>query len=335
MPSAALAGRRRCAFTLIELLVVIAVIAVLIGLLLPAVQKVREAANRAKCQNHLKQLGLALHNYHSAEGTFPASGVLTRSGVAAGCGPGYGGPATSGILHMAAYIEQDALVRTYDFTKGQEYPRPPANNTAAQVNVPILRCPSDPNDEVQITGACFAEPVPYAAPFPLKLGGTNYVFSSGPGNSWNYLNEVASGSFSADMGGAFGPNTRRSVKDISDGTSGTLAMGEVLWVDHYNNPAAGNGLGGKPAWAVGFATQMGFQTGGGINANWPCKGPATTGATAQCGSPRGAALQSRHPGGANVIFCDGSVRYLSQNVAQSALDVIATRAGGETPEPLD
>src|SRR5687767_2241785 len=141
---------RRRAFTLIELLVVIAIIAVLIGLLLPAVQKVREAAARLKCQNHLKQLGLALHNYHDANGQFPF-----------GKGPSFTGAPVyarwSVHSQLLPYIEQNALYQSIDFTRPPETPgmegvinfmpawQNPgrANAAACRTLVPTFICPSD------------------------------------------------------------------------------------------------------------------------------------------------------------------------------------------------
>jgi len=323
-------------FTLIELLVVIAIIAILIGLLLPAVQKVREAAARMKCSNNLKQIALACHSFHDANGALPAAGNFGPP-ARPGCGAGYNsGPSTSGLFFLLPYIEQDNLYKLYDQVEGQQYqgttarPRAGQNDLVGQTAVSTFLCASDPNTKVQIIGGCLISPLlPWASPFPLDTGGTNYVFCGGPGNSWAFHAELSARNYTGDRGGPFGPNSKHTLVGITDGTSNTFMLGEVLWVDHANNANVGNGQGGKPAWVVGYATNITFQTGSGINARWPCKGPTITIATSACGSPRAAALQSMHTGGCNVVMCDGSVRFLSQNIAQNALDAAATRAGGE------
>ena len=135
---------RRAAFTLIELLVVIAIIGVLIGLLLPAVQKVREAANKAKCQNNMKQLGIALHMFESTNNYFPPAGV---NSAAAGVVPGIpagSNPYSGFIPFLLPYIEQDAIARGYNFKLPWW---DPSNRASAVAQIPILHCPSVPNSE--------------------------------------------------------------------------------------------------------------------------------------------------------------------------------------------
>jgi prepilin-type N-terminal cleavage/methylation domain-containing protein/prepilin-type processing-associated H-X9-DG protein len=327
--------RRSHGFTLIELLVVIAIIAILIGLLLPAVQKVREASNRTRCANNLKQLALAAHGYHDAQQQFPPSCVNNTTSNLFGC-VAISMPAISGLYYLLPYIEQANLYNKFDYVNGTQNANQVAfpyytgvnlaNGQAGATDVPIFLCPSDNNSLIQITGACLVYSINWQT---MSTGGTNYVFASGTASSFVYYPPAT---FNPDWGGVFQENGKLSIKDVTDGTSNTLAFGEVLWVDHENNAGTGNGNGGKPAWSAGVPTMLGFSTAGGINANWPCQGPNTTGnANVTCGLSRPAALQSKHTGGVNVALVDGSIRFLSQSISQSTLDGLATRAGNEPP----
>jgi prepilin-type N-terminal cleavage/methylation domain-containing protein/prepilin-type processing-associated H-X9-DG protein len=323
-------SQRRTAFTLIELLVVIAIIAVLIGLLVPAVQKVRAAAARTQCSNNLKQLGLALHSYHGVFQKFPPASVTKGPDPFNICN--YGTPNISGLFYLLPYIEQDALFKQFNYTTGvQHYPwtvatggtaATQANAAASRTDVSIFLCPSDPGASVQWSRNCGHS--------TETSGGTNYVFCSGPGSGVYWVANLLSTptNYNLDLGGIFQNNGANAIRNVIDGTSNTLAMAETLKVVDYDDAAVSN-KGGKPAWASGFLTQITFTTGGGINPAFPCKGPNTTSNNANCGYPRPAALQSQHDNGVNALLADGSVRFISSGVTQATLDALATRAGND------
>ena len=193
---------RRRAFTLIELLVVIAIIAVLIGLLLPAVQRVREAANRLKCANNLKQLGLALHNYHDRLDSFPP-GYSSRGAAPDGTdlGPGWGWAA-----YLLADIEQDHLRRQLDFNTGL---RDAVYATQRVVKLSVFRCPSDQQVETfTVTGTDGRQTDVAHANYVAVFGSNEMEEDPGQGN------------------GMFFRNSRLRMTDVHDGTSNTLMVGE-------------------------------------------------------------------------------------------------------------
>jgi prepilin-type N-terminal cleavage/methylation domain-containing protein len=212
-------SQRRSAFTLIELLVVIAIIAILIGLLLPAVQKVREAAARMKCANNLKQLGLALHSYHDAIGRFPASGVLTLAKPV----PSTNAPANhhTWLTFLLPYVEQDNLYKQTNINAvawGQ---------AIVGTDVSLLRCPSDPgygkSDET------------------WGIAVTNYAGSEG--YHWWPTAVFNPGTGTGDYSGLFACTRTFKFADVTDGTSNVVAIAETTSYGFKNGPFNKNGGG--------------------------------------------------------------------------------------------
>jgi prepilin-type N-terminal cleavage/methylation domain-containing protein/prepilin-type processing-associated H-X9-DG protein len=309
-----LAPRPRSAFTLIELLVVIAIIAILVGLLLPAVQKVREAAARVKCQNNLKQIGLALHNYESAAGTWPAQSTDAPRG--------------SWITQVLPYIEQGTVFRLYDPAKNWD---DPANADAVTTRIGVLLCPSAARDREGFEYTRFTTATPrfflYGAP-------TDYTNVGGVGTA------LAS-SLSpppADRTGVFGDRPVK-LSEVIDGLSNTILVTECanrpqLWqrrrrVDSLPPPAPWSSSSDKPYVTGGvWASHLkGFLIDG--------AGPEgkTNGGPCPMNCSNDNEVYSFHPGGANALFADGSVRFLQVSMSTATLAALVTRAGGEVASP--
>jgi prepilin-type N-terminal cleavage/methylation domain-containing protein/prepilin-type processing-associated H-X9-DG protein len=336
--------RRRPGFTLIELLVVIAIIAILIGLLLPAVQKIREAANRMKCSNNLKQMGLAAHNFESAFQTMPP-GEWTRDVNGGTSRPSL----ATGIL---AYIEQANKFNQFNFAWD---PTQPQNAAARQQDVPIFMCPSE------TSSAAFVES-------GQKLGRINYFGNIGALADCGRFNpgDPRGGVFYIQQPTAPGETPRgASIAEIIDGTSNTAMFSEVMrsqtanatTVDYTTNVRSGDisvapGLydGRTVSGCAGGASQtrninyVGLQYyRGGINhqsfynhtlpINWnrrqqdPALQKYTCGDTSFRRSH--IAASSYHSGGVNVGLADGSVRFVRESVDFTLWQNAGTRAGGE------
>jgi len=341
---------KRTAFTLVELLVVIAIIAILIGLLLPAVQKIREAAARSKCANNLKQFGLALHHHHDAQGWFP---------------PGYTVKGTDnlemggfcGFIPLLPYLEQENWFRRWD-PDHLWYEAP--NFDIVSVEVKIFYCPS--NRSGGVIDMSYLVPIA-GRPLP-NLAASDYLLCKGANAALCEFSPLPSAAR-----GAFDVNTRTRLTDITDGTSSTFAVGE--------------GAGHNPRFGIRRYYQdttpaTGFFPGQShlIDQSWS-SGPAATTALHSTGMLGGACLgitairggqsdpfdepmnralalpafdynngcvnagtapgtydttggfRSVHPGGCQFLFCDGSVRFVSETVRPDTYRALSTIAGGE------
>ncbi len=219
--------RRRPGFTLVELLVVIAIIGILVGLLLPAVQAAREAARRMQCSNNLKQLGLALHNYHSAHKTFSASPV---AGTTENVGGRYNQAwlAWSGLAMLLPYMEQGNVYNQIDFGWRWDANRNGnVNNTqGTRTRIAAYTCPSDPGANASYTS---------------NMGPTSYCFSAGPASNWDMRGQKVGFVTLYDP-------TR--IRDITDGTSNTIAMGEAQIGLNRGRWQTGTGLPRDPTYRV-------------------------------------------------------------------------------------
>jgi prepilin-type N-terminal cleavage/methylation domain-containing protein/prepilin-type processing-associated H-X9-DG protein len=341
--------RQRQAFTLIELLVVIAIIAVLIGLLLPAVQKVREAASRMKCQNHLKQMGLALHGCHDTRGGFPPGMVCDDTTLEHA--------QHSGFTLLLPYLEQDAAHRLFDLSQAWYES---ANYQAVQTPVPVFYCPSN-----RTTG--FIELTAIAALWntrlPERAASTDYALCKGANGA---LHRDASRTPFAARGVFFVLPTASSLGtrliEISDGTSNTFAIGEAAGgtptylVRDYSDPSRAviHGITGQPAqidqsWSAASASdasQAWYGSVFGVTAQFglapdPRDEPMnqrlvapTVWGNDNAGNnasnrDRVSGFRSRYVGGCNFLYCDGSVRFVSQTVRPETYRALSTMAGGE------
>ena len=283
---------RRPGFTLIELLVVIAIIAILIGLLLPAVQKVREAAARAKCQNSLKQVGLAFHNYHGAYERFPTANT-----------PVFG----SAFTLVTPFIEQDNIRRVYDPNVA---PTAPPNNTVTTLPIGILICPSMPPPPAPAAAYSTA-----FASYAVCIGSNDAWAAPAPDNGVIVRSNATGSSTITDTG--------KRLTDVTDGTSSTFLAGEMgFQLKDYNFTSgtyAGQLRGGNTSWAFGYA---GYTFG--------CtKVQLNTVAPPTSVNDRLATFRSDHIGGVNFVLADGSVRFVRSTIDATAYTAMGTRATGE------
>ncbi|MHC5538194.1 DUF1559 family PulG-like putative transporter [Singulisphaera rosea] len=340
-------------FTLIELLVVIAIIAVLIALLLPAVQAAREAARRAQCRNNLKQMGLAIANYESAQGAYPLGAVLNNAtDQVANCGGGVApdGPGAPRDFTMLAlvlpYLEQTNAYYAVNFdlradgTYLQGVNAGAANSTALLTTVTSYLCPSD-----QVRASKLG-------PGPIAYSQTSYFPSGG---TWNTIAYYAGPEcWNQDVGnGAFDGYTAYSVSAFVDGTSHTIFAGESSRFKNDPDWFSNNwSVFGYNMSAIGFATtrpqglayevprinanmMLGDYPQGGMNAlpaetRWPDTSDHKNWLNDPKYKEYGQwGFRSQHPGGAHFLFGDGSVQFLKETIDLATYRALATRDWGE------
>ena len=339
--------RCRRAFTLIELLVVIAIIAVLIGLLLPAVQKVRSAAARAQCTNNLKQLGLAMHNYEGTIGHLPPA--FRNTTPAAWTGLPLYFFSWSALAELNPFLEQTNIYNTMDLTQPiyvpPNYSISPTNQFAVQQLVKLFLCPSD---LMQSVGGDYGV---------ATIGPTNYAVCVGTGTT----NGGPPFGSPLNADGMFMAGSGFRITDVSDGSSNTAMMSESLL---GAGPANASGAMPSVANAVqrvyaytGFGTPLSDGACAGAS-QWnvsDLRGFMWASGEMRCGSynhyytPNAAiydcvtndlttytsfafrAARSNHTGGVNVLFGDGGVRFIAQSVSLPTWRALATRSNGDIP----
>ena len=305
-----LVSHRRRGFMLIELLVVIAIIAILIGLLLPAIQKVREAANRATCLNHLKQIGLAAHNYHDSTGTLPPSRIDDGATWA---------------TFLLPYVEQDNIHRAYDYRRPWPDQAMPA---ALQAFVKIYNCPSRRAPMLSTQGdggGGISGWLPYApgdfvtkphVPGPVSDYAAVVSSLNTTADPWNACDGRPTGALVTVCNPGDRSHTRLS--SIGDGTSNTLMFGEK----HVRPTLFGIGTGNDKDNCI--------HNGDDVGTSGRLAGPGFLLAAfpTQAGQ-NGQRFGSYHPGVCNFVFCDGSVRSLINSIDGTNLGRLAHRSDGE------
>lgn len=292
--------RQRCAFTLVELLVVIAIIGVLIGMLLPAVQQVREAARRISCANNIRNIALGLLNYESAHQKFPPGWTSQQS-------PGL--PGFGWMAFNLPFVEQSNLHNQIDF-RGSSPEQ--VNEETRRASFDLLICPSSPASE-------YTYQLQYlmGGPPPIEMGRTHYVGSIGPDAELPIYNSLL------DHGGryrkgVFYENSRTGFAQIQDGSSNTILLGERSGNSRFTTPTDGDFFGSSWLGVVEESTYAGWRVVAWTT--WPPK---------HGGGPAFPLFNSNHPGLTVFGFCDGSVHNIRDDIDWTTFRSLGTINGGE------
>jgi len=304
---------QRRGFTLIELLVVIAIIAVLIGLLLPAVQSAREAARRAQCTNNLKQIGLALHNYHGVNNCFPPAYITTNHSM------------FSCFTALLPHMEQTPLFNAYNFDLKT---KDAANTTTLSTPLASYLCPSMslPYRKPDPAFEDFQAPASYAT-----CSGDAYAELYSRRHIYGLPRGVIMAEATTNNGDTEPlqtlPNPPINIAAITDGSTQTVVVGEQdygLKNDFFpsTNKRAGQFRGGQGVWAHGYPRNGNFST-------WATFNKHTVETPAESEENGAYAFRSLHPGGASFAFADGSVRFVKTTVSKPVYRALGSRAGGE------
>jgi len=356
-------GKQRGAFTLIELLVVIAIIGILVALLLPAVQQAREAARRVSCKNNLKQIGIALHDYHDTYKMFPQGTFF------------FEGPPSNNWINafgsMLPYIEQGVIARQYDYS----LPWIAQTNDLANTVIPTFKCPSATGDA---RGAIPPSLGAIAAGFGLfafdgsNVADTDYILSKGPNDAWCLALAAVPGSAAARPRAAFNMQEPVRIRDFLDGSSNTMMMGEGTNTDSI--PVCAHNLGDCTPGAEVQATNL---EGLGVTSAQPWisgnpnqdaflalipRSTSVYGTTlypmnpdfvrdslqitvfpsiVDCtdsvsGGPHSTSeFRSLHPGGCQFLFGDGAVRFMNESIDMATYQAGSTLDNGEIGSPFE
>ncbi len=304
--------RRHAGFTLIELLVVIAIIAILIALLLPAVQQAREAARRTQCKNNMKQLGLALHNYHDTFRVFPigyqyrANGLPASDetlGAAGGGGNGWGWGA-----YLLPYVDQGPLYNQFRFEaplSNDSIPAAVANRALVATPLEAFFCPSEPEANTYMFGG--------AAQTGRMRPAARATYRGNAGSIFVYNNSADTAGFPPSnqrlANGLFYRDSRLGIRDITDGASNTIALAEVS-LEVANRPAS-NDDGACFIYGIVRVTR-GFADG--QDSRLLTLGQWAMNPLSRNSIPSRNAASSNHEGGAHFVFGDGHVQFLSENI---------------------